>query len=122
VSQAGDYGREFPDYRRRARGETVTEWNRERVLRELRSGTLSDLESDYIEPLLEEMRSVAGRFDLLAEGCRESSNPEMEGMAQHLDLAARMVDDLLEEALEISLRRAVEENSWADPLTLDAED
>jgi hypothetical protein len=100
----------------------LVEWNRQKVLRDLRSGTLSDLESDYIEPLLGELRTVTGRFDLLAEGCRESDKPELEGMAQYLDLAARMVDDLLEEALEISLRRAVEENSWADPLTLDAED
>jgi hypothetical protein len=100
----------------------LPEWKREKVLRDLRSGTLTDLENDYIEPLLGELRAVTGRFDLLAEACRESENPEMEGMAQHLDLAARMVDDLLEEALEISLRRAVEENSWSDPLTIDSED
>ncbi len=90
-------------------------WNRERVLRELKDGTLSDLESGYIDPLLAELRSVARRFDLVAEGCRGSDNPELRGMVQALDLAARMVDDLLDEALETSLRRAVEENAWANP-------
>lgn len=90
-------------------------WSRELILRELKGESLSGLEEKYIEPLLEEMRSVARRFDLLAEGCRQSDNPGTKGMAQSLDLAARMVDDLLEEALEINLRRAIEENAWAGP-------
>lgn len=99
----------------------MVNWDRERVMRDLRSETLSGLEAGYIEPLLEELRSVSRRFDLLAEACRESDNLQLDGMAQHLDMAARMVDDLLEEALETSLRRAVEENTWADPLELDDE-
>ncbi|MCL4370718.1 MAG: hypothetical protein M1380_07395 [Chloroflexi bacterium] len=91
-------------------------WDRKRVIEQLKGETLSGLESGYIEPLLAELRSVARRFDLLAEGSRQSSNPELRGMVQALDLAAGMVDDLLDEALETSLRRAVEENSWANPL------
>lgn len=90
-------------------------WERERVLRQLKNETLSGLESGYIDPLLAELRAVASRFDLLAEGCRGSDDPELKGMVQSLELAARMVDDLLEEALETSLRRAVEEQTWASP-------
>ncbi len=90
-------------------------WNRERILRRLKDETLSDLESGYIDPLLAELRSVARRFELLAEGSRQSDNPEVKGMGQALELASGMVDDLLEEALEPSLRRAVEENAWASP-------
>lgn len=93
----------------------VQGWKKEQILEALRNESLSGLEERYIEPLLEEMRSVARRFDLLAEGCRQSDSPELKGMAQSLDLAARMVDDLLEEALEIALRRAIEENAWASP-------
>lgn len=93
-------------------------WDRERVMRALRDETLSGLESGYIDPLLAELRIVSHRFGLLAEGSRESGNPELAGMAQSLDLAAGMLDDLLEEALEPSLRRAVEEQAWAQPQTV----
>ncbi|MGE5619145.1 MAG: hypothetical protein ACM3US_07795 [Sphingomonadaceae bacterium] len=97
-------------------------WDRERVIEALKEGTLSDLESGYVDPLLSELRSVARRFGLLAEGCRESGNPELQGMAQTLDLASGLLDDLLEEALEPSLRRAVEEQTWAQPRTLGEEE
>jgi len=96
-------------------------WSRDDILRKLKDETLSRLESDYIEPLLEELRGTARRFDLLAEGCRESNDPELRGMAPAMELAAGMVDDLLDEALETSLRRAVEENAWADPQQLSEE-
>jgi hypothetical protein len=97
----------------------VESWGKEHILKALQSESLLGLEEKYIEPLLGEMRSVARRFDLLAEGCRQSDSPELKGMVQPLDLAARMVDDLLEEALEISLRRAIEENAWANPEQFD---
>lgn len=93
----------------------VQSWDKEQIMRALRSESLLGLEEKYIEPLLGEMKSIAGRFDLLAEGCRQSESLELKGMVQSLDLAARMVDDLLEEALEVSLRRAIEENAWASP-------
>ena len=90
-------------------------WNRDGILNELRDGKLPELETGYIDPLLAELRSVARRFELLAEGCRQSDNEELQGMVQSLELAAGMVDDLLDEALETSLRRAVEESSWSNP-------
>lgn len=100
----------------------AVEWNRAAVFSDLAGETASGLETRYIEPLVDELRSVAGRFDLLAEGCRESGNPDVSGMAQSLELAARMIDDLIEEALETSLRRAVEENVWSDAQTLGEEE
>jgi hypothetical protein len=94
-------------------------WNRERIRQKLKSGTLPELESGYIDPLLAELRSVASHFGLLGEAARQSDNPGVRGMAQALELAAGMVDDLLDEALETSLRRAIEENTWAAPQEMD---
>jgi hypothetical protein len=94
----------------------------EEKLKTTKIESLASLESDHIVPLLAALRFVAKRFDLLSEVCQRSEIREVHGMAEPLGMAGKMVDDLLEEALETSLRRAVEDHAWADPQPLGEEE